>query len=194
MKQLAVDKARGRLAKAEAALERVKGSKDFAEFEAAWIDLLFALNGVPGSLEQGAKDNPKSRQWYGGRKKEARTDPLLAYLRQARNAEEHGIEPIAIRHPGGLRIDAGARPAFRFMPDANSKLGIRLQPIISPGITPIPSHPELVAVRDDRFAQTFDPPTSHLGTTLSDTQPVAIGYLGLRYYAALIEEAAGLVS
>ena len=63
MKQIAIDKARKRLAKASVCLERIEASRSFGEFESAWTDLLIALDDIHTVLQQGAKTNPQSRQW-----------------------------------------------------------------------------------------------------------------------------------
>ncbi len=127
-----------------------------------------------------------------GLEKKAAKDPLLAYLQEARNTNEHTTEPIAARFPGGVNVEAGGQLSLQIVSDPERKLGFRLEPIVSPGITVVPPHAKLVAVKS-RFGAIFAPPTQHLGKTLTDISPAAAGALALTYYADLIDEATRFV-
>lgn len=92
----AIAKAELRFAKATSCLAEIqKPPSTYKDFLHIWTDFLLALNAVYTSLEQGAKSSPQSRQWFGGKKRERRQDPLLRYLHQARNADEHGLAPVS---------------------------------------------------------------------------------------------------
>ncbi len=192
----AVEKATLRLEKARASLQRVEASKNFKEFLPAWMDLLTDLHGIYTPLEQGAKVSPQSRQWYGQKKEECRKDALLLYLNQARNADEHGIEPIAKHEPGHLSVGAPGESVHA------RKLIIRDGTMIGdfinvdgkpPTVTQVPARAVLVTVKDTRFNTTFDPPTSHLGTRVDDGSPMNVARLALTYYAQLVSDAGSLV-
>jgi hypothetical protein len=92
MKPEAIRKARARLQRAQEAYDCLILPGTEETFEANWTDFLIASHTVYTSLEQGAKDNATSRQWFGSKKRERREDPLLQYVHQARNADEHGLE------------------------------------------------------------------------------------------------------
>src|SRR5690554_4837888 len=94
MKRPAVEKARARLSRASESLSLIEASDSYESFQSAWTDLLIHLNSVYSILEQGSRGNGKSEAWFGRKKNERRTDPLLQYVHQARNSDEHGIEPI----------------------------------------------------------------------------------------------------
>jgi hypothetical protein len=47
----------------------------------------------------------------------------------------------------------------------------------------------LVPVKDDRYGDAFQPPTTHLGEQLEDTTPLAIGRLAVAYLERLINNA-----
>ncbi|QKC76671.1 hypothetical protein EB233_15095 [Mesorhizobium erdmanii] len=47
----------------------------------------------------------------------------------------------------------------------------------------------LVTVTDDRFSDSFNPPTEHLQMQLDDTSPGAVGTLAIAYMQKLLEEA-----
>jgi hypothetical protein len=194
MKQIAIDKTRKRLAKASVCLERIEASRSFGEFESAWTDLLIALDDIHTVLQQGAKTSPQSRQWYGGKKTERRKDPLLSYLHQARNADKHGIEPIATHKPGGVKISEGAQPTFILKTAVkHGKPSFELHPVEGPGMEIVPPSAELIPVRFDRFGDVFVPPTQHLGSILPDVSPLAIARIGFKYHEALVQAASQLV-
>lgn len=196
MLNVAITKAESRLAKAITAQGRLTASTSFREFEPAWADFLVALNGVYAALEQGAKETPQSRQWFGRKKRERREDPLLQYLHQARNADEHGLEPIAedktfrmtvIADPGvvvtGANMTIGGREYHMPKIDGN---------IQNPGILSV-NFACLVTVKDTRFNTSFAPPTEHLGNVIEDTSPRGIAALGAQFHSSLVKEATSLI-
>lgn len=190
MKQIVVDKAHRRLEKASTCLKRMEDSRSFEEFESAWTDFLIALNTIHTALEQGAKTSPQSRQWYGGKKAERRKDALLSYLHQAKNADEHGIEPITAYTPGGVKIGEGAQLSVIAKTIVNhGKTSLEVHPIESPGIEIIAPSAKLIPVRDDRYGNVFDPPTQHLGSILPDASPLTIARLGFKYHEELVQTA-----
>jgi hypothetical protein len=193
MKKIAVEKAHNRVERATAAFDRIAHSDNFASFAEAWTDFLLAANSVFSILEKGAKESPHSRQWYGGKKKQGRDDELVRYMAQARNADEHGIEPVVEHDPGYFAIgDPGEHVVIQGLTANSSGISGTLIPVDGkyPTITIKPAHPKLIPVFDDRFGgQWFDPPTMHLGQKLSDVSPLAAAEMMLKYVSDLVEEA-----
>jgi hypothetical protein len=174
MKKIAVDKARDRLRKAGTILRRVADTKTFPEFQSAWTDFLIALNTITFVLEKGASSNAQSRQWYGGKKKIGRKDPLLRYLHQARNADEHGLEPVAEHRPGHIAIGVGGESVhIRSLTFSAGQITGSFDPVDGklPTIHVAAPHVALITVSDDRHGEKFDPPKEHLGETFLDTSP-----------------------
>ena len=88
-------KAHTKLLKAKTAMERCeKAINDPAQFQTEWEFFLVALNAVFSFLEQATKEHSKLAPWFGRLKNTRKKDPLLRYLHHARNAEQHGIEPV----------------------------------------------------------------------------------------------------
>ena len=194
----AIEKAKQRLRKAQESLQRVRSSENYEQFQYAWTDLLLAGNAVHSILEQGAKANPDSRQWFGGKKNERRKDPLLSYMHQARNADEHGLMSVTAIKAGQTRIRRTKGPLVIkagsiISPDKTNLMIDNSDP--SAGdleITQLPARAELITVTDDRFGNSFDPPTEHLGAPLADTSPSAIGTAWVEYLEKLVTEASAL--
>jgi hypothetical protein len=197
MKREAIEKARERLARASDAIGRLEQKEAFDTFVSDWTDFLLASNSIYTVLEQGAKTSAQSRQWFGRKKNQRRADPLLQYLHQARNADEHGLEQIIQRGEQTLNIDfkKGYRP----------KTGqIKMSDGTVFQLPPTPENAEgmiitlrayaLARVKDTRYGNEFDPPTEHLGKPLENPDsPLHAAKLALAYQASLIEEAERLV-
>lgn len=108
MKREAIAAAREAFERAKVAAEALSHGEDIANLERAWSDFLTMANRVYVKLEQGAKSNGPSYGWFGEKKHERRKDPLLSYIKNARDADEHGLELVTKRH--GTKITIGAAP------------------------------------------------------------------------------------
>lgn len=193
----AVAKARQRLKLATEKLHEAQAATNHDTFAGAWYFFLIAAKNVYTSLEQGAKASPQSRQWFGGKKMERKCDPLLQYLFQARDDDEHGLGDVTKLQPGSLAIGK-AKPGFSssmsisLSTDASGRPTIHhLQshdglPIL---IEEIPAHFCLLPVTG-RGNVIYDPPTHHLGLPLADNLPLTVGRLAIDHLSRLIEEAA----
>lgn len=95
----AIDQAKTRLTDAEEALNELVLATNFKQAERAWRAYLVAVNSIYAKLEQGAKGDTKSDTWYGNKKHERIKDPLLSYLHQARNSDQHSIAITAGQTP-----------------------------------------------------------------------------------------------
>jgi hypothetical protein len=186
MRPQAISKARARFTRAEEALAKIQQSDGFRHFEAAWTDFLLASNAIYTSLEQGAKSSPQSRQWFGRKKIERREDPVLQYVHQARNADEHGLDRVYSERREELAEISGpavtveleapdGRTVAKDLPAGRNTVYLRSV--------------RLVPVTDTRFGTTYQPPLEHLGKTLTHAHPSAIARLVLDYQAILIDEA-----
>ena len=80
MKKLAVDRAHERYQRAAAALAQFKAARSYRDAEAAWTDFLIACGSFFSKLQEGAKGVDASEYWYGLKKYQRKTDPILNYL------------------------------------------------------------------------------------------------------------------
>jgi hypothetical protein len=62
---------------------------------------------IYSKLEQGAKGCGPSDAWFGRKKYDRKTDPLLRYIHHARNADEHGLEAVTSHDPASLSVGGG---------------------------------------------------------------------------------------
>jgi len=169
---LAITKARSRLLTAKGALGDLQTCRDYNLFAAKWYIFLVAFKGVYSALGRGAEASPQSRQWFGARNRERRSDPLLQYLYQARDDDEHGLNPVTARVSDRLSIGgSGPNHTLQFDVSGPTGLGWTLQATGGDG-KPVPfeyapAHVRLVQVHGRDKGNTYDPPEEHLGVKLT---------------------------
>jgi len=153
---------------ADAAYRRMVacGVGNFEEYESAWRELLRRLERVWSKTEAAMAAMPG---WQKVRSEVAhlrRADPLLLYLQQARNADEHSIAPLAMEW------------------DAN------LTSVVTPEgqlqLSWVPWDRPLLPVKNRGVLYT--PPRVHLGVSIAPllgkgkAEPRVIAELGMRFY------------
>lgn len=183
MDRKAIAKANARLHKMHQALERMKTGNSPSEIEGAWGDFIFAASTAYNSLLQGSKTNNKSKDWFNKRKNERRKDPLLLYVKEARNSEEHGIEDITKRTNSQIHLTSqGDQVTLR-------SDGRQWHVVSQKGNVRYPlDRVRLIPVKNG-YGDTFDPPESHLGQPLADISPVGVAEATYAYIKAMIEDA-----
>ena len=194
MKKIAIDKAIRRIKKAKSAFEKCKASSNHEQYTEHWAEFLISSAAVFNILEAGCRNTPQGRQWYGGKRREGKNDPLVLHMRQARNEEEHGIEPVTKIEPGGIEIGASGEP-FHIKhlrlggPDSLSQI---LNPNnyygAPPTVSIIPPKPVLLTITS-KEGDKFPPPTEHLGDSIKGLHIFAIAELYISYIENIIIEA-----
>ena len=121
----------------------------------------------------------------------------MAYLHQARNADEHGIDPVSwgeaqyrVEFPTDVPMvsdrvyregDKTVREVKFVEPVHPNRLKIHRRLAFA-----------LVKVRNSKYGDEFDPPTSHLGEPIAINAPFVVADLGVAYFERLLAEAAEL--
>lgn len=215
MNRAALEKAKSRLRVAQKALAELKSSRTYSDFSDSWYVVLTSSKNVYTVLEQGAKSSPQSMQWFGDKKRVRRSDPLLQYMFEARNDDEHGLgsavrlklelHEIGVAGDGysnSVRLDGGpfsnvvvhgcgTAVAFEGSPPPPD---LKVTPLDGKPIRVrrTPANTVLIDVlaRGDR---TYAPPTHHLGQPLQDGSPIAVAALNIAYLERLLGEAERLV-
>lgn len=173
---------------AAAAIEEMAAATAFSDLKSYWETFLFRLERAWERTERTVRAIPgrDAQSWLSTNAKLRRSDPLLQYLKQARNAETHALassvdwnkiisisdrfgRPFSLNNVnvslerGTLVIDLGCHDIGI---DWNAKAEAavpKLQRICNRGTW-------------------YDPPRRHLGNKISDEHPVSIAALGLNYY------------
>jgi len=198
MDSLAVEQAKGRLRRAEKAIQSLKSAANYEDAEDAWSDFLQAVSTIYSKLEQGSKSNGRSAGWFCRKKKERKDDPLLRFLHYARNSDEHGIERVAER--GGNQYDLLDRRRLKF--NERQEVVFEVTDPIT-GAVKVPNTKawlygpclEMIRAHDRRFNDYCDPPMQHLGVeiTLDDNHLIGKSSLAIAYLTSLVAEAEALV-
>ena len=193
MNKVAVKAASENLKRAETALHDIEAAQTLAEVETAWSDFLTAAGRVFTKLEQGAKSNGKSNAWFGRKKHERRTDPLLQYVHHARNADEHGLAEVTERTAPALALGVGPG-AWRFDGTVGPEMQMKVTamggqvPGKSKFVEVVPSKVRLVKVIDRGVS--YDPPVDP--QTKQTLLPNEVAKLALDYIGRMIQEAGKL--
>jgi hypothetical protein len=186
----ALIKSKSRLRLAKKALETLSQCENFDDFTDAWFSFVTAFKSVYTTLEQGAKASPQSRQWFGAKQAIRRKDPLLQYVYQARNDDEHGLAPVARHVPESLAVGV-SRPGY----SSNMRISMKDGTITAQSLDGLPvlvehtaAHAALVTVTGLGNVK-FHPPTTHLGQAIERNLPLPVARLAFSYLEKLVEEA-----
>jgi hypothetical protein len=178
--------------RAEKHLDDMANAKLISDYEASWQEFLYRLERIweRGRLHY-AKENwyPKL---YGPYAKLRKKDPLIKYLKQARNAETHTIagtisSPLSVQ----LKEKYGRPFSIKYLEttfeDGVLTVSIDTQELFFDFDTKISRDaPQLTRFKSRR--DWYNPPTSHLGNTISSRNPILVGKLGLETCKSFLTE------
>src|ERR1043166_1803667 len=195
-----IAQARRYLERAKRAADALLGATELNDIREQWDNFLFATTTVYNKLKKGAQGHGKSQSWYGRIANARRKDELLRYLQHARDVEEHGLlegtEPTEEGVVIGPTFDPNEVPAvFTYKsnttdPPRNFKVTNMATGETKDAVQhSFRTYLKVVSVRDDRFGDTFDPPTSHQGAAVNTDNPANIAALAVKYLERLVAEA-----
>ncbi len=175
-------KPREELEKARAEIENMRIATDLNVLEEHWRQFLFRLERSWNKSVSHLKRSPKYQGWNerGRIEKLRKQDPLLAYLINARGADEHTIENIVGREEGHIAINP-AEGDFLHINKMSIKDGVlTVDSDQSLKIDFKPAKTKLIPVNNR--GRIYNPPTSHLGKPLILVDPIDIAGLGVSFY------------
>lgn len=201
MDQRILQKAQDRYRIAAKAIERMSATDSLEDQEDEWFTFLRAWKNIFTMLQQAVKGDPKAIMWFGKKSAFRRRDPLLQYLYQARNDDEHGLTRVTNREPGGIAFGKPIVPG----PVHIGKLTISMvggnigiidgggHENFDPSFEFIKPSLRLLPVKDRDKAKTYNPPTEHMGRPFAGgTIPFAVAEAGLSYVSDLLKDAINL--
>ncbi|MDN7803078.1 hypothetical protein [Burkholderia gladioli] len=185
-----LDAARVALQYAKDGVEEMKHAEDHGNFARAWIEILGHLTRVWNKTESALKGDPKFYNSPITKRviEQRKTDELLVYLIQARNADEHGVESLTESRRGGYGISP-ANPGKPLIINSAKIRNGRLVEFDSPtevSVKIIP--PKTIALPVKNRGKIYVPPTSHLGSSVSDASLIDLATLGIIYYEQVFKE------
>jgi hypothetical protein len=185
MDKKAIDAARTEYIRASDSLGKVATTKDFSTLETHWASFLVSAGRIFTKLEQGAKGSSKSRVWWDKQLQQRRTDPLLRYLWQARNADEHTLQRTNQLQPGSAKVVEPKKEDVAALERAMEK---ETRPWVPLGLGEwTPEHVAPLPVTNRGVH--YDPPNEHLGKPITNSSPAHLGGLALAYFEAMLNEA-----
>lgn len=158
---------------AGSACEQMKGVGDFAQYERAWRDFLARIERAWNKIEA-ATAASSSSNWPTVKTEIERarsSDPLLVYIRQARNSDEHSIQNVAVDWEPNLH----AAQVGRQVTLTWSQWDRPLLPVTNRGVT-------------------YNPPRSHLGQSFEHllgkgkSEARIVADLAMAYYVEVFNE------
>lgn len=173
------------------AIEKMKKSHSYNEFEDEWKNYLNSIEKSWKKAERACQHlRNQFEPWQGKFKAERKKDPLLRYLRHARNSDQHTIQRTMDTKTPSLTFTVKAGSAFEIdapVFDENSGTLVfgdheRIQ-----GKKSLPYRIELLSVEDS--GQTYEPPNKHKDEIIPWPAPLDVAILGLQYYSNFIERA-----
>lgn len=175
------------LVKAQSAIEAMRNAKALDEFEEHWKEFLRRIERVWNKASFYFGKSPKWNGWKGKTEALRRTDPLLSYLINARGADEHTVNEIVGRDPGGIGINPaeGNSLYIEHMEISNGHIRIRSPQRIR--VDFIPARTALLPITNR--GRTYPVPTTHLGKPIDPRNVIAIAKAGAQFYQEFLSAA-----
>ena len=169
------------------ALQRMGQAENLAELEEHWKDFLHRVDRAWNKALDHFGKSPKWGGWCGRYVKARKSDPLLSYLVNARNADEHSITDI-VRHQRGW-VAVGPADLGSYRVNSLTITDGRIQ-VDSPDPTRVTFSPErmhLLPVKNRGVD--YPVPRSHQGKPIADPSAIAVAELGLVFYKTMLDAA-----
>ena len=177
---------RKELDKAKSSIETMKKSSTLNEFEEHWKSFLRHIERIWNKASHHYGKSPKWNGWKGKYEKLRKKDPLLSYFINARGAEEHTVNEIVSRDPGGIGINPaeGNSLYIEEMTIHNGNINIKSPQNIR--IDFISAKTKLLPVLNR--GRTYPVPQTHLGRKIDSTNVVAIAEYGAGFYEGFLDD------
>jgi hypothetical protein len=175
------------LGRAVAAVDAMRNAKTLEEFEENWKELLRRTERTWNKIHAHFGKSPKWSSWHIKFESLRKTDQVLSYLVNARGAEEHTVNEIVGREPGGIGINAaeGNSLYIERMEITGGKITIQSSQKLK--IDFISARTTLMPVLNR--GRTYQVPTEHLGKPIDSKNVVAVAEAGIAFYRSALQEA-----
>jgi hypothetical protein len=183
-----IELAREELAEAKEAFSLFQTAPDYETANDQWRRFLGASARVFEKLKTASKSDEHSQRWFASQQNLRFSDPLLIYIREARNSSEHGLEPYTELKKGSAQITA------------KGSTHIQRITVHERGLRIVSSNPEalrvkvelaqtrLVRVYSEKLSRWFETPEEHLGTPVDGTDPNAVASLTIAFLEDLVQQ------
>lgn len=180
---------------AEKAIENMADADNMPDLLEHWQNFLIRIERVWEQVERRFRPTAGFQQWVKPYAVLRRKDPLIRFLRYARDAETHAVSPT-IDKPIKLLFREKYGRAFGITSISyrlqNGTLRINVDTperdlLFDYNVDIVPTDPHLQRFKNRSVW--YNAPTSHLGNRLKPLHPIVAARLGLSFYRAFIQEA-----
>ena len=174
-------------------IEKMKQTDSFDLFRESWENFLFRLERSWELTERKLRKNKGFQKWYKPYSLLRKKDPLLIFLKQARNSEMHSISATVSKPLKLILEDKTGRGLTLNSISSKLKNGTLTIDIDTHDLFPdvdgsiVPTDPELIKIKNR--GKWYHPPWSHLKAKINNLHPVAIAELGHNFYSTYVKEA-----
>ena len=181
------DAPRIELAKARDAIQSMRSATTLEQFEEHWKEFLRRVERSWNKTFHHYGKSPKWSGWSGATEQLRKKDPLLSYLVNARGAEEHTVNEIVGRQPGGIGINPAKGNVLEHMEInmINGNIDIKSDSPLK--ITFRPARTTLIPVVNR--GRTYAIPMSHLGYQIDPNDVVALAEIAAEFYESAVSKA-----
>lgn len=180
------------VARLETLINEMEAADHIDDYKNAWEEFLYRLERAWGRTEQAYKNQKWFQKLFAPYRKLRKREPVLKYLKNARNAETHTLQGtlssslnIALRDKCGRGFSAD-RIHTSFV-DGCLTINVDTLDIFLDLYADVGrGTPSLTEFRSRK--DWYKPPRTYLGGRLSSNNPVVVAKLGLEMFRSLVEE------
>ncbi|WP_237642483.1 hypothetical protein [Stenotrophomonas panacihumi] len=167
-------------------LDRFQSAQTLDEARRCWEECLIIIERLWNRIEGAYRNSARWGGLSGTYQRHRASDPLLAYVKMARDSLEHGVEPVMQTEPGGFAIN----PIDRSKPTRIENLSmqggvVRIGGMTNAQFVAIAPSLKLVAVHNRGGSR--NPPTSHLGKPIDLGNPLVLLLAARGYYVKALD-------
>lgn len=182
--------AKRELKAAETAIERMAKSESIEDLEDEWKSFLNSVEKCWVKTERACQPfRNKFQPWQGKFSKERKKDPVLRYIKHARNSDQHTIQEAMQKTDASSSMYVEGGPGITHIERLTIRDGKLIEyrgnkPLV---IENLPNRVELLRVKDG--SKWYNPPRSHKHIKLLWPAPLDVAVLGLEYYRDFVKQA-----
>lgn len=176
--------ARKELEIAKKSLFQMQLTDDFEKLEDLWRDVLNRLERCYDKAKDACHEIPKFKSWIGNYESLRKKDPLLSYLKQARNADTHSIKEIIVRKEHTQRQVFQKEQEILLADGVISELSQDMWEYY-------PKRIELINITNRGVV--YSPPQYHRGKSTNPKNVEWNGHLGIMFYEEFLRNLEGFL-
>ena len=195
MLEAAYEQAAQKLAIIKTAQSMLLMTGEVSTFQENFSIFLQNTHSLFSKLENGSKSNSKSNSWYTNIRRLRKIDPLLVYLKQARNVDEHCIQNISSPTGASAEFSPNGTAVFTvsFYDDGYQDWSVVNRDENGVELSKSGGFKNFRLLRIVARGVEYYPPNKHLNEDTSGCSPIELVNITVSYLERVLEEARQLV-